>query len=499
MKNKYLELIVPLSLALAFAAGMILFFPFRYRFEFDHDEGVNLIKAMMSLKGYSLYSEIWSDQPPVFNAIITSWLDLFGMNVNAGRLLVLGFSIILLTSAIHYLLRFWGFPYAILGMIAIVTLPYYAQLSVSVMIGLPSLAFALLSFVGLVYWHQDKKEYLLVLSSILLALSIMTKLWTVILAPIFLAGIFIDNSGLFQGKFNFRDCARPILIWSSVLLLVAGAVILFMIRPINIPQLIDVHLAAGGAEIIQTRATEFSMYTYLDDSIAVFFLSLIGVIIAIQSKAWQALYLVAWMLAAYLLFSFVIVPFWSHHQLLITIPAALLASIAMGYSVMDLSTRLQDSRLWSLSAVPSAAILLLSLFFVYQRIPPTFDVLRIDLPNFTNNFDPNDEADYQVVASIRNYADKTNFLFTDRPMYAFRSRIPVHPYLAVMTKKRYAAGQPSQEELLSMLTAFKPEQLILARFDYLAAKKYMEPRNFVRTNPLLRPEHYVRREIYESP
>jgi hypothetical protein len=499
MKNKHVEIIVPLLLVTAFAVGMILFFPFRYQFEFDHDEGVNLIKSMLTLKGYSLYSEIWSDQPPVFNAILSSWLDLMGMNVNAGRLLVLGYSIMLLASALHYLVRFWGFLHAILGMIAIFTLPYYAQLSVSVMIGLPSIAFALLSFVGLVRWHQDKKEYLLVFSSLLLALSIMTKLWTVILVPIFLAGIFIDRSGLFQDKFNYRVSVRPIFIWSSVLFLVAGTVILFMIRPINIPQLISVHLAAGETEMIQTRATEFSMYTYLDDSITILLLSLIGVVITIHSKAWHALYLVAWMLAAYMLLSFVIVPFWSHHQLLITIPAALLGAIAMGYSVIDISKRLNESRLWTRNTVPSAVILLLSLFFLFQRLPPTFATFRTDLPNFIISNNPNGNVDYEVVASINKYADKTNYLFTDRPMYAFRSRILVHPYLAVMTKKRYAIGEPSPEDLLSILIETKPEQIILARFDYPAAHKYMETRNFVRINPLARAEHYVKRDIYEGP
>ncbi|MCK5317502.1 MAG: glycosyltransferase family 39 protein [Anaerolineales bacterium] len=496
MKNKP-QIFVMLLLPLAFTAGMLLCFPFRYRFEFDFDEGINLIKAMMTLKGFELYSEVWSDQPPVFNAILTLWFRLLGMKVNAGRILVLGFSTLLLISAMRYLQRFWGIPHAILGMITIVTLPFYTTLSVSVMIGLPSIAFALLSFVGLARWHQNNSVYWLIFSAVFLALSVMTKIWTVILAPIFLAGIFFEKAGFLKGKANLRDSIRPIMTWSLGFILVAGMIVLFVIRPIYVTQLVSTHLAAGETDIMQSIAAQNSINSYLDDSIALYLLSLFGVIIAIRSKAWHALYLVAWALAAYLLLLW-IVPSWHHHQLLITIPAALLGSIAMGAAVVDLFQRIRASRLWTPKVLPSAAILLLSVFFAFQRLPPTLERFRFDLPNF-GTFDPADQADFEIVAIMRNYADQTNIVFTDRPMYAFRSGIPVHPYLAVITKKRYVTGQLSQEEIFSILIATKPEQVILSRFHILAVQEYMEIRNFIRVDSSPRSRHYLKGEIYDKP
>jgi 4-amino-4-deoxy-L-arabinose transferase-like glycosyltransferase len=183
-----------LLVPLLFTLGMLLFYPFRFRFEFDADEGINLIKAMMTLRGFELYSDIWSDQPPVFNAILTTWFRVLGMNVNVGRALVLGLSTVLLISAMQYLQRFWGLPHAILGLIALATLPFYGTLSVSIMIGLPSIALAMLAFVGLTRWHEDPRPHWLVFSAIFLALSVMTKLWTGILAPIFFMGIFIKKA-----------------------------------------------------------------------------------------------------------------------------------------------------------------------------------------------------------------------------------------------------------------------------------------------------------------
>jgi hypothetical protein len=498
MKNNKLHIFVPLLLPLAFTAGMVLFYPFRFRFEFNADEGINLIKAMLTLRGFNLYSDFWSDQPPVFNAILTFWFSLIGMKVSAGRILILGFSTLLLISAMYYLQRFWGIAYAILGMIAIVTLPFYFSLSVSVMIGLPSIAFALLSFVGIARWHQNKSDFWLIFSAVFLALSVMTKIWTVILAPIFLAGIFIDKAGLFRGNPNLRDSVRPIMTWSLGFFLVASLFILFVIRPVNVPQLISVHLAASATEEMQSIAAVLPMSSYLNDSNIIFLLALLGAVIAIRSRAWHALYLVAWVLAAYVLLSWN-VPFWYHHQLLITIPAALLASIAMGAAVVVVFERIRISKLWTLRAVPFAAILLLTVFFAFQRIPLTLSGLRFDLPNVYGTYDPTDHVDYEIVALIRKYADKTTSLFTDRPMYAFRSGMPVHPYLAVITAKRYYTGQPSQEEILSILLETKPEQVIINRFDFPAVKEYMEPRNFRRVDNSPQSRHYVIGEIFANP
>jgi hypothetical protein len=498
MKNSNLRILVSLLLPLAFTTGMLLFFPFRYRFEFDFDEGVNLIKSMMTLRGYELYSEVWSDQPPIFNAIMTLWFSLVGMKVNAGRILVLGFSTMLLISAMHYLQRFWGIPHAIFGMIAIVTLPFYTSLSVSVMIGLPSITFALLSFVGLARWHQNDSVYWLIISALFLALAVMTKIWTVILVPIFVAGIFIKKAGFFQGKPILRDSIRPLFAWSLGFILVAGIISLFLIRPIYIPHLVSAHLAAGETDIIQSIAAGNPMNSRLDDSLAIFILSVFGVIIVIRSRAWHGLYLAAWTLTAYLLLLWVIVPFWHHHQILITIPAALLGSIATGSAVVDLSRRLREKKIWTPKFIPSAVILLVTIFFAYQRIPPTLKGFNIHLPNL-GTYAPEDQPEFEIVAIMNKYVDKTNHLFTDRPMYAFRSGIPVHPYLAVFTEKRYATGQPSQEEILSILLETKPEQVILSRFNIPAAQEYMETRNFIRVDSSPRSRHYVKGDIYEQP
>ena len=55
-----------LIMLITFLTVIFKYYPFRKIFEIDPDEGINLIKGLLVEQGYSLYTEIWSDQPPLF-------------------------------------------------------------------------------------------------------------------------------------------------------------------------------------------------------------------------------------------------------------------------------------------------------------------------------------------------------------------------------------------------------------------------------------------------
>jgi hypothetical protein len=497
MKDKsgiFLAILLPLL----FIAGMMLWFPFRYVFEFNTDEGINLIKSMMTLKGFELYSEVWSDQPPVLTSMLAFLFRFVGFKVNAGRVVILALSAAILGAATDYLTRRWGFAHAIFGAVALLTLPFYTTLSVSIMIGLPSIAFAMLSFVSLDRWHQNGGAIWLVASGVFLSLSVFTKIWTVILGPIFLVGILLHIWRRRGRASGFVDQIRPLIWWAVGILPVALIVVFFMIGPANILPLINVHLAAGASPEMQAIAETRSISSFLEDSLLVFGLSFIGSLIVVWKKAWHALYLIVWALAGYGLLSWVILPAWFHHQLFITIPAAILAAIAMGSAVVDLGSRLSESRLWRLNSFASVLVLVLSVFMLFDRVPPTVDNFQLDLPNFGSP-DLSSDVDFEIVALIGNFSDRTDYLFTDRPMYAFRSGVAMPPELAVITQKRYSTGDPTQEEIYAALMRTKPEQIIIHRFAYPAVREYMENRNFIRVDNSPRTRHYVMREIMDSP
>ena len=97
-----------LALPLLFVVVVYLFFPYRERFQFNPDEGGEAMKTMLVVRGYPLYDQVWSDQPPVLTFLLATCLRIFGPDVNAGRTLILLLSAALMAAAVQFLRSNWG-------------------------------------------------------------------------------------------------------------------------------------------------------------------------------------------------------------------------------------------------------------------------------------------------------------------------------------------------------------------------------------------------------
>ncbi|MEJ2302677.1 MAG: glycosyltransferase family 39 protein, partial [Anaerolineales bacterium] len=190
---KISALVLQFSIPLIFVAFMLLFFPFRDKLQFDGDEGINLMKTVLVMRGYPLYDQIWSDQPPLLTYLLLAAFRVFGVDVNVGRFSVLLLSAVLLWASFQVLRLVWGNFHALAGVLLILLLPYYMTLSVSVMVGLPSLTFAMLSLLAVIAWHLHRKYIWLILSAVALAISVLIKLFTGFLAPIIIVGILLAD------------------------------------------------------------------------------------------------------------------------------------------------------------------------------------------------------------------------------------------------------------------------------------------------------------------
>jgi len=467
-----------LALPLAFLGVMLLFYPFRFVFEFDTDEGINAIKAFLSLRGFRLYSEIWNDQPPLFTLLLAFWLRLFGLRVVAGRALVLLFSSALIAGAVHYLRRSWGRATAVAGLLFIVLLPFYCELSVSMMIGLPSIAFGVLSFACQVRWHEDRRPVWLILSGASLALAILTKAFTVVLVPLWLMGLGLALRHELRLEARRLRSWLPLLTWGLPFVAICTLALFLVIGPENVGQLVEVHLAAERAPAFQPSELLPTINTFLKNLIPLLLLAGVGAYQAIRTRTWHALYLVGWVVLAYALLLFNR-PTWPHQQILVTVPAAMLAAIGAGTAIRDLLARLRSGPSSS-SGLPVALLsVAASLVFVAARGPATLDEFDFDLPNLKISPSTNLQ-ERQIVALMSDHAQETNWVFTDRPMFAFLAKLPVPPFLAVFSSKRILSGELTQAEILEVLEAYKPEMVLGGRFDVPAAREYMSRRNFRR-------------------
>ena len=58
---------LPILIALSFLVFTFAYYPFQEKLQFDTDEGLNLMRSMLVTLGHPLYTEVSSDQPPLFN------------------------------------------------------------------------------------------------------------------------------------------------------------------------------------------------------------------------------------------------------------------------------------------------------------------------------------------------------------------------------------------------------------------------------------------------
>ena len=487
------------AIPLIFIIFMVLFFPFRYRFEFNPDEGINAIKAMMNIKGYQLYSEVWSDQPPLFTMLLTLCFRVFGLSIPAGRGLELLFSAAILWLAIQYLRQFWGNIHAIFGILILILLPYYLVLSVSIMIGLPAIAFALLSFYSLSLWHKYGDGKWLILSAFALGLSIMTKAFTAIVGPIFLSGIVISGWKDYRQHRDWLKACIPSAIWLTIFSLTVGSILLIVVKPANVFQLIQGHLLAGDSVLFRAYADNriviyLSRFKY---SIPMLILAFLGGIAALRSRSWTAMYLVAWV-AIGLVSLFINVPFWHHQQLLVTIPAAILAAIAIGDGLSRLQKILQLRERNVFGVVMGIFAWAFAVIFMFYRLPSTVQQFDLKLPNLC--VQPVEYGDdEEILALMSEYAHLTNWVYTDRLMFAFRTQLPVPPYLAVLSKKRIASGVLTEDQILEILEEYEPEQVFSGRLNLPVVQEYLSTRNYDRVDSSAHYRLNVLEDILQIP
>lgn len=462
-------ILLPVLVALVFLAFTFSYFPFREKLQFDTDEGLNLMRSMLVTLEHPLYSEVSSDQPPLFNEILAVLFRIVGFEVNHARFLVLLFSTFLVWAGAQFLQLTSGRLSAVLFLPLVVMVPYYLPLSVAVMIGVPSLAFAVASMTFLAVWHQNRRDIWLVVSGFMLSLSILIKLFTGFVAPIFFAGIVL--AGYFDHKNEklLWKLLRPALIWSVSFAGLAILLGLVLIGPQNVWSIIAPSLNAPAQAEFQSD--HFAMNTHLKGAIPLLVLGFLGVFTAIVNRKWLMLYPLAWAGLAYVLFS-IYSPVFYHHQLLITIPMAMLAASGLGDGI---SSVLRIRRVSNLISVQNVLGILGIAGLIWASIT-YIPVLNRELMNSPRLTDFNLRATPGKLAILRtmdSYADQTNWIVTDMPLYAFRVGKPVPPILATFSQKRLSTGSLTEEDILNTMREYQPEQVMMARFQIPALEDYL--------------------------
>jgi len=474
---------------------MFFFYPFRQRFEFDPDEGSHAMQALLLLRGYRLYTQIWFDHPPGFIYLLAGAFRVFGLHPDVGRSLVLFFSALLLWAVWRFLRLTWGVPHALAGVALLFLLPYYLSLSVSIMIGLPAIALAALSMLALTAWHQQHKAGYLVLSAVFLAFSVLTKVFTAFLALIFAFGIVLGERSGARTSLSARSVLKPLMLWSGVLTGVTAGLALALMGVKDLSPLITTHLLVWRSPLYTTNPALQSITLQMRDAWPILILGLAGAALAVRARRWLSLYPLAWAGVAYGLLSFQ-VPVWYHHQLLITVPGAMLAGIGVGESLR------QMVRQWSqraFSPLVPIYILLGASFILISTARARQVYLDFVLPAYQiEPAAPPAGRETELLNEIARYAGRVQWMITDLPMYPLRAGLMVPPPLGNISEKRLASGQLNEAQIIAFVQAYKPGLILIGRYKFPALE------HAIRTDYKLiyswgRKHLYLRRDLLRSP
>ena len=439
---------LPILFAGAFVTAVLSWTSFLDVYEFDSDEGNNLIKALLLDRGHALFAEIWSDQPPLHTYLLVMVFNLVGWEVAYGRVLTLLFAGLLVFAVYHCVKSEFGHVAGCLAGVLLITSREFVRLSVAIMIGLPSLAFAALAAVALLQWRDRHTARWLLLSGCLMGCSLATKFFTVFLPPIFVLYIAI-NSPKARTLTSWGKPVAAVAVWSVACLVVILAC-LYPLLPQDATMLYDTHVQSTQAEgrSLSILGGFASADRTLYGSAAVGLILLI-----VRRNAWSSLGLFAlWLVGGVTALSFHN-PVWYHHRLLLAVPAAVMAGAGIGMLLRIRQTWIPSHYWTRVGAIGIAIVLTVSLGWINEE--DRFQAMREPLTMSVG------DRDRVVQRIIDRYRPWTRSMITSRQMYAFRAGISVPPNLAVTSEKRMSVGLLGEDDLLRALDLFKPEQVVL--------------------------------------
>jgi hypothetical protein len=349
-------------------------------------------------------------------------------------------------------------------------LPQFLRLSTSVMIGVPSIALAAAALVFVALWHRSRKNLWLVLSGLVLAFSVLIKLFTGFIAPIFLTGVTVA-AYLEKRREGFSwKIFQPAFVWGISFTVVTLLLGIVLVGPRNVWLIIFPHVAAPTTDWLQGGA--YTINNRLQAAGPILLLAFLGALVALYKRNWLTLYPLTWALLAYILFSFYS-PVFYHHQLLITVPAAMIAAAFIGEGLGSLFHLRQLSQLVRAPTI-LGVFALIGLVWVSTYYAPSLDRDLMNGPRLTGFSLRATPGKLKVIRTMEAYVDQTRWILTDMPIYAFRVQRPVPPSLATFSSKRLATGSLTEGDIVTAMQEYRPEQVLMARFDIPALEGYLE-------------------------
>ena len=470
------------------------------------DEDYELSKAVLCANGHHLYTEVWSDQPPLYVTLLTVILKHISPAVLGPRLLTTASTLLLLGSIFVLVLKANGRLAAALATGLLMASPGFLELSSSAMQEIPALAPAAAALCVLLVCPAGKWRANVILGRLLFAVALQMKLIGIVYLPIALLilvlrrlpahePVFEDGKDAFHRvpfiPVKVRDAVERVLtqfrgakrlkmpggslpgaaeeggvsmpstplaraIAADVLL--CGAVIALGFACLNwltgcpleiqLRQAWAAHFAPAQSLEYGSPAEHSFDWSVLAKNWDTSVPAVVGIVVLLRgagrrpSLAWLPLTWLGLTLAVFSTHR----PWWAYYYIHNALPLCWCAAVGLAAA-------------WEYARAargPAPALILGA--FAVGALPCLGARLCLQetgirhVPKLYN---------CRALKEIERFKPFTQYMFTDQPIYSFHSGIPVPPRLAILSLKRFWTGEMSNARLVSELEAARPGLMLL--------------------------------------
>jgi hypothetical protein len=457
---------------LCLAGLLVLIFsllPLGTAFELGGDEGFELNKGFLHSNGFALYSQIWSDQPPLYTLLLSLAFRTLSPSILIARLTAAGFGLVLFLTFFSLVRRRSGLVSAWCAVFLLVSSPCVLLLSVSVMKEIPSVAIALFS-ASLVLTGRTSRTRLIA-SGLAMAAGMQVKFAPGLFIPAILIELFLrQDSAETAWRRRLWAAAEWLLVTAAAFLLI-GAV---WGRGSASPAW-QAHFVPHPHPATEDRARDFPLpaTVFLDHIECVLLAGILLVWVFRNARRnrtrsgqeyaqrprlleWSQVRFPIVLLVTVLGFHAFHRPFWMYYYLHFAVPLAWLGGAAAAGLIARVRSAFNPAKP-PIPITPQAVFLiLLALGFPLVRSSARLRAEILDMRHHET------VASSAVLATMKQHAPATHWAYAEPGTYAFHAGLPVPPELAVTSRKRFWSGQITTNQIVEICRRYGVEQIVLS-------------------------------------
>jgi len=337
-----------------------------------------------------------------------------------------------------------------LAMLLLASTRRFVRMSASVMIGLPAMAVAVVGTLLLYQAMRRRSTIVALIAGVLLAVSMQIKLYTFILLP-------AVALGLMTWPLRREEATLPRQQWALAGAFLGGLVVTFAAiawgaGATALDQLLVPHLGNSDPYVERLAVNGHTLLAQFGEDALFVVAALMGLVYGLRRRQPAALFAGTWLLTG-LLVLLNASPVQSHHRFMVFAPLAMGGAAGLVELLCELRTAARR-------AIEAGVTLLVAM--VVAMGVARAAMIGIGLYRWRGVAD----VSPAVIAALRSRAAETKWVFTDHPLIVWEAGLRSPPEVAVLTAKRLRRGTETEELVVCALQRYRPEQIVLARFEY---------------------------------